>query len=338
VARGPKKTTDNDAREKLIAALKFACIAVNKEDNSGLSQFATVKNGFVVTENDTLCIGVPVETDLHLVLHADKFHSALIQCSPAHQMQMVQLNDRELSIKSGNFRGVVPLLPNDTIADRVPDAACGQLGQSVITGFTVLAKLCNGKTDRIYDQSIWFRSQSMIATNGAIGMEYWHGFHLPHSMNIPKKTVETLAKIEKPLVSFGFSANSITFYFDDNSFLKSRLLSGEWPDRIVTIFEKAMAGDFNPLWIGFADALTAVAKFVENDTIVFHLGTLSTSENLEHAAASYLVERLPQGHKFSHAYWKMALPFAEFVKLPDKKDEPTAFKSSRVRGVIMGKH
>jgi len=330
----PKANTTNDQRLKLIEALKFAAVAIVKDDNSGLSQFVAIRDHWLMAENDTFTVGTPIETDLEMCLHAEKFLAALSQCSEI--FQMVQVNPQELALKSGAFRAVIPILASDTVARFDPDAVCGTFDDKLKEGFKIASKICTGKDDRSISISSLLRKNSIVATNGHVAIEYWHGFDFPKPMAIPKKTVEILSKIDKSLVGFGFSDVSLTFYFADMSFLKTRLVSATWPDLDKLFNDNTFATE--PLWQGFAQAIDALNKFCDDDTVWFHRNVLSTHGNLEHSAASYNVPNLPGGLKFSLAYWRIILPYAKNIStLHADRGKPMFFTSDCVRGLLMGK-
>jgi len=330
-----KDTAANDERLRLIDALKFAAAAIEKTDVSGLSAFVTISNGIVTAQNDTFALGIKTVTDLDLCLHGEKLLAALNQCTA--NFQMVQISPQELSVKSGSFRAIVPVLPSDTVQPILPDAPVGALGKPVTDGLEICARLCVGKGDRAFDQSVLFKDQTIVATNGGLAIEYWHGFGMPGGQAMPKKAVDCVIKLKKPVVSFGFSENSLTIFFDDESFIKTRLNVTPWPDTDGMFFKSTPSVAPVPLWKGFADGLKALEKFIENDLIVFRPDMLATHTDLNHAAASYKVPGLPNGHKFSAAYWRIILPFAEQIFIAPV-GSPWAFTSKNLRGLIIGKH
>jgi hypothetical protein len=330
-----KAASTNNARTALLEALKFAAVAVDSSDNSGLSAFVTIRDGLLMTENETFCIGVPVDSPLDMSLHAEKLQAALQQCGAT--FQMVQVSAEQLSITSGKFRAVIPILPSEQITPSNPDVWVADINDRIMEGFKACCKACTGKGERAINQSVLLGPGSIIGTNGGFAIEYWHGIDLPPGLCIPKKAVDTICKLTKPLAGFGFSeGRSVTFYFDDNSFIKTRLYAGEWP-KVGKLFEENMGGDFVPLWDGFALALKAIQKFTENDTLHFHEGRLATGHLIEQSAASYDVPGLPGGQKFSEVYWHICLPYAERVKI-GAPGAATVFISENTRGLIMGKH
>lgn len=330
MARKPKAVVSaNDDREKLIAALDFVLLAT-KGNDEGKSAFVAFHNNCVTAENDTLTLGVAVDVGLELCPQADKFRAALIQCEST--FQLTQLDDNAVSIKSGAFRALIPAIAPGLIAQNVPDLPCALITDALKNAFEACGKAIS-KGERVFNKSVLLRSGSAVGTNGGILVEYWHGLDLPGSFGIPKKTIDTILGTAKTLYSLGYSERSITFYFEDGSFLKSRLMSEPWPDidRLMNSFDS----DTHPVWPQFFVALKAVQAFVQNDTVYFHANHIGTAHTLE-LGASFQVPGLPNDLRFSAAYWRILEPYIDHVKL-SLTGSPTSFKGRNVRGLIMGK-
>lgn len=331
MARKPKAEAANDDRLKLLNALAFASIAIEKADE-GKSSFVAFRDRWLTAENDTVTLGIPVDIDLELCPQADKFKAALQQCG--QQFQLTQVDTRAVSLKSGNFRALVAALPIELAEPCQPDPPCAVLNESLNIAFEACSKAMSSKGDKIYHKSVLLRAGSIIGTNGGIAIESWHGIDLPGPIGIPKKAVDTLLKVSKPLCQFGFSANSVTFYFDDGSFLKTRVMSDGWPD--VDRLFYAANGPFQPIWPTFFVALKAIEAFVQNDSIFFHDGFLATHNSLE-LGASYRVDGLPGGYTFSAAYWRLLEPIADQIAMAGRRDAPSSFIGKNIRGLLMGK-
>lgn len=336
MARKPKTpapATTNDDRVKLLEALKFAAIASEKKE--GKFAFVCIKDKWLSAENDTFSVGIQVDVSLDLIPQADKFQAALQQCE--QQFQLTQIDANNVSIKSGNFRALVPLLPNDDIAEMLPDDPVALITDDIKDGFRACLAVM-GKGEKIFHNAALLQASTVCATNGGLALEYWHGINLPGPLNIPKKTLETLCKIDKPLSQFGFSESSVTFYFDDMSFLKTRLVEGVFPyDGLIRLFDEFGNAPHAQLWPDFYVALDAVKIFLEGDTVHFHSDYLSTHNVLD-MGASYRVPGLPNGLKFSALYWKAIEPYIKTVSFAALSNKPTSFQSDKVRGLIVGKY
>lgn len=328
MARKPNVSVTDD-RSKLIEALRFASIATKDED--GKTSFVVIENGHLCAYNDTFTIGVNVDVALELCPHAEQFQAALQQCKS--EFVLTQLNQSAVSIKSGAFRALVPALTADLLDPLYPDPPVAVIGETLREAMTACLRVMS-KGERLINTCMMLRANTIVATNGGMALEYWHGIDLPGPLNIPKKTAETLSKITKPLSWFGFSEGTVTFYFDDMSFLKSRLINGMYPD--VDRLFNAIEGVYVPIWPALFVGLNAIKSFVQDDRIYFHSGYVATHQSLE-LGASYEVTGLPSRGCFNPSYWKAIEPFIEKVNMGTRLDQPVAFHSVKGRGLLMGK-
>ena len=319
----------NDDRSKLIAALRFASIAT--KDNEGKTAFVSIHENLMTAENDTYSLGIKVDVGLELCPQADLFAAALLQCS--EQFQLTQVSATAVSIKSGNFRVLIPALSSSDTIECVPDPQCAAIDDRIREAFASCIRVMSKTGERVYHNALLLKSATAVATNGGVAVEHFHGIDLPGPLNIPRRTVDTIVKIGKPLAGFGFSATSVTFYFDDSSFLKTRLIAGDFPN-IDTLFDRVTAEPLQ-IWPQFYAGLDAINAFSNNDTVVFHADYVATHENLD-MGASYRVPGIPTGYAFSAAYWKAIEPMATHVYIGSSK-EPFAFVGKNVRGLIIGK-
>jgi hypothetical protein len=170
-------------------------------------------------------------------------------------------------------------------------------------------------------------------------VESWHGNNLPKGMVLPKIISDVINKVNKKLTSFGCSDYSATFWFEDESWIRTQLVSDEWP---IAQLEKILNAPSNPWPIpeGLFEGLSAIGPFSDDGFVYFDTGLLKT-----HAAdgvgATYEIHGLTKSPPLSIK--RLAL----LHKLADKIDfaapgphEGTVclkFRGNNVRGGLMGK-
>lgn len=328
MAKRAKPIAANDDRLKLIEALKFAAIAA--KDNDGNANFVSFSDHWLSAENDTFSVGINVDVELELCPHSEQFQAALQQCG--QQFQLTQLDMGSVSIRSGNFRATVPARLQDLMSPFNPDPPVALINDRLREGFAACLRIMT-KGERICHNSLLLRANNIVATNYHAAIEYWHGIDLPGPLNIPKKTAETIIKIGKPLAQLGFSSQSVTFYFNDASFIKTRLIAGEWPD--IDLLLAKPVGPFVDIWRGFYDGLKAIDAFIQGDCIFFHADYIASHQTLE-IGANFRVDGLPPSRVFTASYWRAIEPFARAVYIAPER-EPFAFIGDNVRGLIMGR-
>lgn len=143
---------------------------------------------------------------------------------------------------------------------------------------------------------------SIVATNGAIIFEYWHGIDLPPNMLIPKVAAQAVVKCSKPLakrlfVVVGYVLVRRRFVYQDANFFGTipRL-----PRRLGMRLFANVAGSAQ-----VAKAVAAVATFSEGVRLPgFKAGQIVSDMNAE-TPSFYRLEGLPEGEGLQGKYLSM---------------------------------
>jgi hypothetical protein len=330
MARKPKTTDPTDEKAKLIEALHFVSLALKDSDDK--HKFAVMADNWITVTNDVYSIGIASPmAGLNICPQLETLRAALEQCGQTFQTTQVNLG--ALSIKSGKFRALVATLLMDDVAIVKPDPPLGIISDAIKEGFAASMRIIT-KGEKVYHKSVLLNPNTIVATNGAIAIEYWHGIPLPKTFSIPKESVKLIAEIGKVLTQFGFSDRTATFYFNDGSFVQTLLMSETWPD-VGRLFAAAPTRQ-HAVWPSFYAAMDAIEAFIVDDIVHFHSGFLATHNSLE-IGASYAVDSLPPGYAFSARFLKAIRPFCEHVALPSSPDAPMLFTGQRCRGLLTGR-
>ena len=290
-------------------------------------------NEWVCASNSVLTLACPAKSAL-LACPQYKFLSEAL--SKSAENYSIAYDDKKLSIKAGKFKAVIPCLPSvDLLVIPSPDDPTCEVNNTFKSAIEAVSVLTNENAQNIYSASILLNGKSAIATlNGAVIMEYWHGINLPEGLSIPKSLVTYLSKLNKNLVKFGFSENSITLYFEDNSWIKSQLYRDPWPDVNAVLNRPSnpwpLLADF---WTGF----DAVAPFGEGH---IYLDTgIMRSHAAEGTGAEFQVAGIPRGPVLSVKQLALLRPFIEQIDFFAPGPEGStmiAFFGKNCRGVIAG--
>lgn len=255
MARKPRAKKGNAAIEGILNAVKF-CEPASKETGQPNQTHLRLANNWAIAFDGTIAIGQKTDSDITANPHTHTLIKALEKCTDA--TQITQLGDGRLSIQSGRFRAFVPCLQNDLLGNVTPDAPCAHINPAVFNSLLIVSPIANENAQRIMLASALLRSGSAVATDGVIIMEHWHGVDLPPCI-IPKSFISIINKIQKPPIHFGFSTKSATFYFDDQSWIRTQLYSERWPD-----IDRVLNTQNNqwPMPGGLWEALEKIAPFV----------------------------------------------------------------------------
>lgn len=329
------KTAPNPATG-LIAAIKFVGLAQAK-NGTVAETFCHLANQWAAASNGVLTIATRIEEDLNACPQTATFLDALQRVET--DLSITQISQGFLSVASGDFRGVVPCAPFDQVPISPPDDPVAVIDDRLKAAFEAVLKVPNELSPLPHTAGVLLQSGSVVATNGAIILEYWHGIDLPPNMLVPKVALQAVLKSGKPLVRFGFSQTSVTFWFEDQSFIKTQIFAGQFPAYKSVI--ECNYGDMWPVPTDFFKAVAAVANFSENGSIFFKNGQVVSNLNDE-TPSFYKVEGLPEGVGFDGKL--LALIADKASRFLFTEADPTGrneiprlfFVGENLRGVVAG--
>jgi hypothetical protein len=323
----PKKRTAEAAQapSTLLSALRFVG-AVTKSEGAPYETHIHLGANWATAFNGTIAAGHPITEDIYCCPHY-KIIEALSKCG--EHISFTQLDASKLSIKSDRFKAIIPCIDPTLLNIAIPDPPVCPITDAFKEGLSIVGTLASENGQFIYLASILMNGQSLIATNGKVVMEYWHGINLPSGISIPKALVEPL-NCKKKLAQFGFSKSSVTFYFEDSSWIRSQLYAEKWPDMSLVLDKPSNAW---PVSEAFWKGLDAVAGFTDTGFVYFDTGMLRSHDNATQGAC-FEVAGLPKGPAFSAKYLAMIRPYAKKVDWLAK--DCCLFFGPDIRGTIAG--
>lgn len=331
----PKKRaapkTEPKAATAFVEGLRFVSLAL-KDEGQPNETHALLENKWAKAFNGFIALGHPIAEDILAAPQNKLMLSALSYCGD--ELSITQLDNARIAIKSAKFRAVVPCVQPDLLGTIEPDTQIALLNDDFRSAVEAVSSLVVESGSRVFECSILLRPGSVIATDGTVLLEAWHGIDMPPDMVLPKAGIAALCKIKSKLVGFGFSPSSVTFHYENGAWLRCQLWADKWP---VNNIERILAtpANLSELPHEFFKALAAVSQFSEDGHIHFHSGIMR-SHSHEAAGASYEVYGLPGGPVFSAKKLKLIEPYAQVIDFIANGQKMLYFKGERVRGVIMG--
>ncbi len=286
----PRKPKANETKEinKFVEALKFISL-VTKDNGNPNETHVYLNNKYATAFNGSVSIGTKIEEDLFACPNNKLLIEALSKCG--QHISITQLDNNRLSIKSDKFKAIIPCIDPNLITLSIPDEPCASIDNKFKMALEAVGVLADEDSNRVVTASILMANGSLISTNGHIIFEYWHGISLPTNISLPKALVKPLTGTNKNLTKFGFSQSSVTFYFDDESWIKSQLYADQWPDVSMILNKQSNAW---PVPTDLFIALSAVMPFCEDNWVYFHAGVLR-SHPIEGVGATFEIAGLPSG-------------------------------------------
>lgn len=323
----PKQTNQTSP---LLQSMKIINSILEKE-GAIYETHVRLQNGWAIAQNQILGIGEKIQEDLLACPNAYILEAALAKCGQA--ISITQL-DQKLSIKSDKFRALVPCVPLENMFQSSPDNPIAQLDDRLKISLAAVAPLALDE-DRIVTASVLIDRGSVTATDNKVIIQHWHGIDLPPGLALPKAVINPLIKNQKKLKAFGYSNGSVTFHYEDDSWLKCQQMSDRWPN-IDNVLNRPC--NYAPLLEDFYTAVKTLEPFSPDGFVHFaHNKMLSHPE--ESAGASYELYGLPPGPAFKIKQLKIIEPLVKKVDFlaEGPNGKMLMFAGDNVRGAIAGR-
>lgn len=331
-----RKPTKVKTANPFLEAIQFVGTAL-KEQGTAYETHIYINNNWAISNNGILAIGTPISWPSLTTPNYFQFANALAKCGNDWEIAVIAppldadptlSHQSKLRISQGKFKAFVPCIDPVQIAMPTVDAPIAVINNNFRKALEAVAMLANDNGQSVIEASILMNGQSIVGTDRILIIEYWHGCDLPPGLALPKAFAVALCKISKNLKAFGFSANSATFYFEDDSFIKTQLFADSWPD-INAIMERG--SNPQPVPKGLWDAVKAVESFSPDNLVHFDAGILRSHSD-SNAGASFEVSGLPKGPIFNIKYLKLIEGLATSIDF--FAGNATMFFGDSVRGAV----
>lgn len=289
---------------KLAAALKFISVA-QKKTGEPKQTYSFMEAHWIAASDGVMTVATKIDEDLECCPHTYALADALSKVG--EQVSITQLSQSHLSVVSGAFKAVVPCVPPSSLFISPPDPACAVVDDRLKLALEAASTYVVDGAPVAMHAAVLLQANSCVGTNGAAMVEAWHGIDLPPGLLLPRVAARAVAGCGKALTGFGFSQSSATFYFEDESFIKTQLFMDRYPD-ISAIFDVELSP--LPLPDEFFKALKTVDTFTKNNHVYFGNGAILTDMR-EYEATSFRLDALPDGMGFNSKLLSKAEPFAK---------------------------
>lgn len=259
----------------MLKELRFVRGAIAKREFIPAMTHFMIEDGHVKAYNGIIALCSPIDIDLNCKPKAVPMVKAISSCMETVSMHMTASG--RLAIQSGPFKAFI-----ECYEEEAPDIE--PEGKEVNTNFEALylalrklEPFISIDASRPWSNGILLRGRSAYATNNVCLAEYWLGEDIGEDLNLPRVAIIELLRVEEPCVKMQRTENSVSFHFADGSWLRSTVLSNDWPH-----VEKVLEIPSNPVDIdlGMFPGLTAIKPFQDKMGRVFMKdGVLSTCAN-----------------------------------------------------------
>lgn len=321
----------------LQACLNFVKGSIKKTDFSPLLNHFVLKDGFITGSNGVITLSSELKTDvigenilINCKPNAIQFFKAIEKCSDNIN---ISFNDKgKLVLKSGKFKVFIDC-KEEELPDIKPTGTLFKIdGLLLLNAFKILYPFISDDDLQSWSTGVLLKNNSCFATNNTILIEYWIKNKIEIPINIPKVAIKEIIRINEPPLSAVYDKNSITFFYSGNRWLKTQLLSPQWPNTDLILNKDCHSVKIDPL---IFEGLETLKTFCENNNAVYFKGNIiATSDGIDNGASFDLGMNNIFG-KFNVndlLSLKDIATHADFNLYPN----PVIFYGDMLRGVITG--
>lgn len=318
----------------MLSALKFVKGAVSKKDLVPELTHFRIKDGKVEGFNGKLSLCAPIPLDIDCCPRAEPFTRAIEACSETAQLHLTPA--RKLSIRSGKFRALVETVDLEAFPAVEPEGDTVELDGHLLPALQVLEPLIGTDASRPWANGILLNGSSAFATNNVIIAEHWLGYHFPYKVVIPLYAVREILRIKEEPLSMQLTATALTLHYSGNRWLRTQLVSNEWPD-VASMLDQDAAGDGEPVSEEFWEGLRTLAPFSEDKFARVYLdgNVISTHPEEDEKGASLEVPDEGLTGIYSHKMLSLLAPVAKSINFSAYPGR-VAWYGDNLRGLIMG--
>lgn len=319
----------------MLDTLKFVGSSVAKKDYVPSLTHFRIQDGRILGYNGRIAISSPIDLDLTCSPQAVPFIKAIQTSRDTVQMHLTQGN--RLVVKSGAFTAHVACLPegpNEGFPAIQPEGYFVELaGTSFVDVLAQLEPFISEDASRPWSQGVLLRDMSAFATNNVVVIQKWVGVQFP-DLNIPRETIKEVLRIKELPEKIQVGERSITFHYESGRWLRSQMLTNEWPD-VVGLLDGNASQNAKSTSLEFFQGLLDLKPFIGEEERVFLPPGRMTTHLEEGLGASIGLDHTEDGGCFNllHLYLLHSVATSiDFSTYP----RPVPFYGSGIRGVIAG--
>lgn len=275
----------------MLSSLKFAQGAIKKNGISPELEHYTIKDGRVTGFNGYMALSAPIDLDIEAMPNAAMFFKALQACGDT--VAISKTPSGRLHIQSGKFSAYIPCLEKE-IYEAVPSGTEHAAPAGMAAAFAKMLPFISDDASRPWAMGLSIGNGCYTATNNVVLLQQWAGHDLPQ-INCPRFAVAEVARLRRDPVSIKVDGHSLSFIYDDGSWLRTQLLDQAWPlDRMSQIMDRP--ANLTPIPEGFYEAVAKLAPFAAeaSSPIFMSPAGLSTIQSEADDGVRFAMEGLPE--------------------------------------------
>lgn len=314
----------------MLTELKFVQGAVARKGIVPEMTHFAIENGEVRSYNGVLALCSPIALDIDCKPKAEPMVKAIANCTETVSLSLTTAG--RLRIQSGRFKAFIDCVDGPTPHVHPEGREIDINGKALRKALETVQPFIGNDASRPWSNGVLLQGSSAFATNNICLIEYWTEAMFPGRINIPAVAVKEILRVDEVPVKAQISETSITFHFPDGRWIRSQLLSTEWPD-----LEKVLNFDcqLEPLTDKLFEGLEILKPFVDDlGRVYFQQGIMRTHLESEEGA-SFEISEIPYEGLYQVGMLSLLQGVATSADL-STFPSPCMFVGENLRGAIIG--
>jgi hypothetical protein len=319
----------------MIPSLKFAQRAIDRSDGNPSSSFFKIESGRVTGFNGTLAMSAPLQLSFNCAPSASHFVKAINACEGV--VSIAQESVHKIIVTSGKFKASVPCVPVQEVQSVTPEGTIHKNVSNLPDAFRVLRPFLANETDsgRDWSRNIRLDSGCAYVTDNTVLIQYWLGV-TTNPINIPFEAVDEVCRVSDKLEAIQLNDNSITFWFENGTWIRSQLNVAAWPNLMICIGSNFEDCKLAPVSEDFKDACSKLGKFGGKDyTEVYFRGSDIATSRKETKDIATIATMAPSIGCYALKHLNKVLNVATNIDF-NNYPKPACFEGDNLRGVFVG--
>lgn len=177
-------------------------------------------SNMIVASDGIVTAAVPIPDAITMAVHTKLLITAVEQCG--EDISLTQQDDC-LLVKSGEFEARIPAIPLTDVPQVFADAPACSPQPRLLEALRIAGGLSRSNSPKMAYSTILLNAGAATATDGSVIVQAWHGDLTLPRMIVPAAFLRVLAKAPAALYRLGYTADSLTVWFEDGAWLKCQL-------------------------------------------------------------------------------------------------------------------
>ena len=314
----------------MLKTLKFVQGAVSKKDFVPALTHFRIENGTVRSYNGMLSLCSPIALDIDCSPKAEPLVKAIGHCDETVSLSLTPTG--RLSVRSGSFRALIDCVQEETPHVMPEGEVINFDGETLLKALKTIYPFIGNDASRPWANGILLKNQSAFATNNVMLVEYWVGSTFPIECNIPKACIKEMLRIGEPPSHAQADANSITFHYGEDTWIRSQLFSTEWPDLSKVLDNPSNQLPVDPLLF---EGLEKLKSFVDKQGHIYVKNGIMATSTDSQQGAEFNIETMVTDGIYNIEMMQLLKDVAlsiDWTLYP----KPCMFQGERLRGAIVG--